>query len=200
MSIFFDEDKALTPKANESWSKGPRTDISENFAAVSKAFSMTELTQSELRNNEEEYGNVVQLLHENGNSNFINPLDPMNYMVDDIEIAPSTEEMEADFWNRVNNAKQNNEELTLKLKEAGYDSRESMQKVIAKKAQDAFLATLPLHLARSASALNCIASFSFVSLAFSALKVIISLSVSNSNCCSYKASNTVPDKSAPPPA
>ena len=138
MSIFFDEDKALTPKANESWSKGPRTDISENFAAVSKAFSMTELTQSELRNNEEEYGNVVQLLHENGNSNFINPLDPMNYMVDDIEIAPSTEEMEADFWNRVNNAKQNNEELTLKLKEAGYDSRESMQKVIAKKAQDAW--------------------------------------------------------------
>jgi len=138
MSIFFDEDKALTPKANESWSKGPRTDISENFAAVSKAFSMTEFTQSELRNNEEEYGNVVQLLHENGNSNFINPLDPMNYMVDDIEIAPSTEEMEADFWNRVNNAKQNNEELTLKLKEAGYDSRESMQKVIAKKAQDAW--------------------------------------------------------------
>jgi len=138
MSIFFDEDKALTPKSNESWSKGPRTDISENFSAVSKAFAMTELTQSEHRNNEEEYGNVVQLLHENGNSNFINPLDPMNYMVDDIEIAPSTSEMEADFWNRVNNAKQNNEELTLKLKEAGYDTRENMQKVIAKKAKDAW--------------------------------------------------------------
>ena len=94
---------------------------------------MTELTQSELRNNEEEYGNVVQLLHENGNSNFINPLDPINYMVDDIDIAPSTEEMEADFWKRVDHAKQNNEELTLKLKEAGYDTRENMQKVIAKK-------------------------------------------------------------------
>ena len=138
MSIFFDEDKATTVKTNESWTKGPRTDISENFAAVSKAFSMTELTQSELRNNEEEYGNVVQLLHENGNSNFINPLDPMNYMVDDIDIAPSTDQMEASFWNQVNIAKQNNEELTLKLKEAGYDSKENMQKVIAKKAQDAW--------------------------------------------------------------
>ena len=138
MSIFFDEDKALTPKSNESWSKGPRTDISENFAAVSKAFSYTELTQSELRNNEEEYGNVVQLLHENGNANFINPLDPMNYMVDDIDIAPSTEEMELDFWKQVDLAKQNNEELTLKLKEASYDTRENMQKVISKKAHDAW--------------------------------------------------------------
>jgi len=138
MSIFFDEDKALTPKSNESWSKGPRTDISENFSAVSKAFAMTELTQSEHRNNEEEYGNVVQMLHENGNSNFTNPLDASNFMVDDMDIAPSTTEMETNFWNRVDHAKKNNEELTLKLEEAGYDTRENMQKVIAKKAKDAW--------------------------------------------------------------
>jgi len=138
MSIFFDEDKALVPPTNESWSKGARTDISENFAAVSKAFAMTELTQSELRNNEEEYGNVVQMLHENGNSNFTNPLDASNFMVDDMDIAPSTTEMETNFWNRVDHAKKNNEELTLKLEEAGYDTRENMQKVIAKKAQDAW--------------------------------------------------------------
>ena len=135
MSIFFDEDKALVPPTDESWSKGARTDISENFAAVSKAFAMTELTQSELRNNEEEYGNVVQMLHENGNSNFTNPLDASNFMVDDMDIAPSTTEMETNFWNRVDHAKKNNEELTLKLEEAGYDTRDNMQKVIAKKAQ-----------------------------------------------------------------
>ena len=75
MSIFFDEDKALTPKADESWSRGPRTSISENFAAVSKAFSMTEWSTSEINNLQEEYGNVVQLLHENGNSNFTSPVD-----------------------------------------------------------------------------------------------------------------------------
>ena len=75
MSIFFDEDKALTPKVNESWSKGERTSISENFNAVNKAFAMTEWSHSELMNLEEEYGNVVQLLHENGNSNFTNPVD-----------------------------------------------------------------------------------------------------------------------------
>ena len=138
MSIFFDEDKALVPPTDESWSKGARTDISENFAAVSKAFAMTELTQSELRNNEEEYGNVVQMLHENGNSNFTNPLDASNFMVDDMDIAPSTTEMETNFWNRVDHAKKNNEELTLKLEEAGYDTRDNMQKVIAKKAQDAW--------------------------------------------------------------
>ncbi|MAW01982.1 MAG: hypothetical protein CMI81_03760 [Candidatus Pelagibacter sp.] len=138
MSIFFDEDKALTPSTNESWSKGPRTDISENFKAVSKAFSMTELTQSEIRNKQEEYGNVVQLLHESGNTNFVDPTDPMNFMVDDIDIAPSVAEMETSFWNQVENAKKNNSELDLKLKEAGYDTQENMQKVIAKKAKDAW--------------------------------------------------------------
>ena len=138
MSIFFDEDKALTPSTNESWSKGPKTDISENFAAVSKAFSMTELTQSEIRNKQEEYGNIVQLLHESGNTNFIDPTDPMNFMVDDIEIPPSVAEMETSFWNQVEHAKKNNPELTFKLKEAGYDTQENMQKVIAKKAKDAW--------------------------------------------------------------
>ena len=138
MSIFFDEDKALTPSTNESWSKGPKTDISENFAAVSKAFSMTELTQSELRNKQEEYGNVVQLLHQNGNTDFVDPTDPMNFMVDDVEIPPSVAEMETSFWNQVELAKKDNPELNFKLKEAGYDTQENMQKVIAKKAKDAW--------------------------------------------------------------
>ena len=114
MSIFFDEDKALTPKSNESWSRGPRTDISENFNAVSKAFAMSELSISEGINNEEEYGNVVQLLHENGNSNFVNPLDPMLYMVDDIETAPNKQEMEANFWKQVDEVKKSNPEIDLK--------------------------------------------------------------------------------------
>ena len=138
MSIFFDEDKALTPKTDESWSRGPRTDISENFKAVSKAFALSELSISEGINNEEEYGNVVQLLHENGNSNFVNPLDPMLYMVDDIDIAPDKGKMEADFWKQVNEVKKSNPEIDLKLKEAGYDTYENMQKVISKKAQDAW--------------------------------------------------------------
>ncbi len=140
MSIFFDEDKALTPKSNESWSKGPRTDISENFAAVSKAFSKDGLTQSELNNKTEEYGNVVQILHESGNSNFINPIDQQfNWQtgenMDDIKTLP---ELEANFWEQVSSASANNEELKTKLFEAGYDSQENMQKVIAKKAKDAW--------------------------------------------------------------
>jgi len=140
MSIFFDEDKALVPPTNESWSKGPRTDISENFAAVSKAFSKDGLTQSELNNKTEEYGNVVQILHESGNSNFINPVDQQfNWQtgenMDDIKTLP---ELEANFWEQVSSASANNEELKTKLFEAGYDSQENMQKVIAKKAKDAW--------------------------------------------------------------
>ena len=75
MSIFFDEDKALTPSSNESWSKGARTNISENWEAVQKAFAKSEMSTSEHNNISEEYGNVVQLLHENGNTNFVNPID-----------------------------------------------------------------------------------------------------------------------------
>ena len=152
MSIFFDEDKALTPKSNESWSKGPRTDISENFAAVNKAFSMTELTQSELRNKTEEYGNVVQLLHENGNTNFVNPIDefltlePLGSGASsifgvhsfDFSERKSKEQLEKEFWLKVEDAKKNNEELNLKLTEAGLDNKDNFHKTISKKALDAW--------------------------------------------------------------
>ena len=151
MSIFFDEDKALTPKANESWSKGPRTDISENFAAVSKAFSMTEFTQSELRNNEEEYGNVVQLLHENGNSNFTNPVDIESIMGgsqyhdnENLEVVGYRQvdnvgdiiQTQANFWKQVEEVKKSNPEIALKLTEAGLDNHDNMKKVIAKKKKE----------------------------------------------------------------
>ncbi len=140
MSIFFDEDKALVPPTDESWSKGARTDISENFAAVSKAFSMTEMTQSELSNKTEEYGNVVQLLHESGNSNFENPIDQQfNWQTGEgMEDIRSLPELEANFWEQVSSASANNEELKTKLFESGYDSQESMQKLISKKAKDAW--------------------------------------------------------------
>ena len=140
MSIFFDEDKALTPSSNESWSKGARTNISENFNAVTKAFGMSEMTQSELRNKTEEYGNIVQFLHESGNTNFVNPIDKQfNWQtgenLENIKLLP---ELEADFWEQVTEAKKNNEELSSKLFEAGLDSQENMQKTISKKALDAW--------------------------------------------------------------
>ena len=146
MSIFFDEDKALTPKANESWSRGPRTSISENFSAVSKAFSLSELSISEYNNLAEEYGNAVQILHESGNTNFVSPLDEVfnwqtgtgfNNETGFVETR-SREDLEKDFWRRVNEASKNNEELTLKLNEAGLGTYENMQKKIATKAHDAW--------------------------------------------------------------
>ena len=141
MSIFFDEDKALTPKANESWSRGPRTSISENFSAVSKAFSLSELSTSEYNNLAEEYGNAVQILHESGNTNFVSPLDEVfNWQTGtgfDNETGfvetRSREDLEKDFWRRVDEARKNNEELTLKLNEAGLGTYESMQKKLQQK-------------------------------------------------------------------
>ena len=139
MSIFFDEDKALTPPTNESWSKGARTGISENWKAVTKSFGMAEMTQSELNNKTEEYGNIVQMLHESGNSNFVNPIDQQfNWStgenLENIKLLP---ELEADFWQHVEEAKKNNEELSSKLFEAGFDSQENMLNTISKKALDA---------------------------------------------------------------
>ena len=146
MSIFFDEDKALTPASNESWSKGARTDISENFDAVWTAFGKSEMSTSEHNNISEEYGNVVQLLHENGNTNFVNPLDEVfNWQTGTgfdnqtgfVETR-SQAELEADFWRRVEEAKKNNDELNFKLTEAGLDNQENFHKTISKKALDAW--------------------------------------------------------------
>ena len=153
MSIFFDEDKALTPKSNESWSKGPRTDISENYAAVAKAFSMTELATSEMNNLTEEYGNVVQLLHENGNSNFTNPVDIESIMggsqyqenkelgvvgYRQVGEVGNLVETQANFWKHIEKVKKANPELNQKLIEAGLDTYDNMQKKISTKAHDAW--------------------------------------------------------------
>jgi len=139
MSIFFDEDKALTPPTNESWSKGARTGISENWKAVTKSFGMAEMTQSELNNKTEEYGNIVQMLHESGNSNFVNPIDQQfNWSTgENLENFKLLPELEEDFWQHVEEAKKNNEELSSKLFEAGFDSQENMLNTISKKALDA---------------------------------------------------------------
>jgi hypothetical protein len=113
MSIFFDEDKALTPSSNESWSTGARTNISENWEAVQKAFAKSEMSTSEYNNLTEEYGNAVQLLHENGHTDFVNPLDEVfNWQTGTgfdnqtgfVETR-SQAELEADFWRRVEEAK-----------------------------------------------------------------------------------------------
>ena len=152
MSIFFDEDKALTPASNESWSKGARTDISENFDAVWTAFGKSEMSTSEHNNISEEYGNVVQLLHENGNTNFVNPIDefltlkPLGSGASsifgvhsfDFSKRKSKEQLEEEFWLKVEDAKKNNEELNFKLTEAGLDNKDNFQKTISKKALDAW--------------------------------------------------------------
>jgi len=146
MSIFFDEDKALTPSSNESWSTGARTNISENWEAVQKAFAKSEMSTSEYNNLTEEYGNAVQLLHENGHTDFVNPLDEVfNWQTGTgfdnqtgfVETR-SQAELEADFWRRVDEVKKNNKELNFKLTEAGLDNQENFQKTISKKALDAW--------------------------------------------------------------
>jgi len=146
MSIFFDEDKALTPSSNESWSKGARTNWDQNWEAVQKAFARSEMFTSEYSNLTEEYGNTVQLLHENGHTNFVNPLDEVfNWQTGTgfdnqtgfVETR-SQAELEADFWTKVEDAKKNNDELNFKLTEAGLDNQDNFHKTISKKSLDAW--------------------------------------------------------------
>jgi len=138
MSIFFDEDTALKPQIDTTWSKGSRTDLFENTAAAFKAFRRTEITTSEINNLEEEYINMVSILNKAGHSDFISPLDPGNYFVDDIEIAPKREEMEVDFWRRVNELQTTDENLKSLLTDAGLNTYDSMQATISKKAHSAW--------------------------------------------------------------
>ena len=148
MSIFFDEDKALTPESTTSWAKGSKTDYSENFDAMWNAFGRSELYTSEAANLSEEYGNAVQLLHEAGHTDFVNPLDTMGVFSGegDEEVVgyrqtaklPDRENAAADFWKKVAELQLTDENLKFKLSEAGLDTKENMQATIAKKAHSAW--------------------------------------------------------------
>jgi len=148
MSIFFDEDKALTPESTTSWAKGSKTDYSENFDAMWNAFGRSELYTSEASNLSEEYGNAVQLLHEAGHTDFVNPLDTMGVFSGegDEEVVgyrqtaklPDREKAAADFWKKVAELQLTDENLKFKLSEAGLDTKENMQSTIAKKAHSAW--------------------------------------------------------------
>jgi len=148
MSIFFDEDKALTPESTTSWAKGSKTDYSENFDAMWNAFGRSELYTSEAANLSEEYGNAVQLLHEEGHTDFVNPLDIMGVFSGEGEEQvvgykqtakiPDREKAAADFWKKVAELQLTDENLKFKLSEAGLDTKENMQATIAKKAHSAW--------------------------------------------------------------
>ena len=75
MSIFFDEDTATKISNTASYATGNITGFKENAAAAYKAFVSSELSTSELMNSQEEYGNLVQILHDNGHTNFYSPVE-----------------------------------------------------------------------------------------------------------------------------
>ena len=75
MSIFFNEDQAELPEINGSWNKGTRTNFMENAKASFNAFRRSEMFTSERNNLAEEYGNIVQILHDAGHTDFVSPLD-----------------------------------------------------------------------------------------------------------------------------
>ena len=70
MSIFFDEDTATKISNTASYATGNITGFKENAAAAYKAFVSSELSTSELMNTQEEYGNLTQILHDNGHTTF----------------------------------------------------------------------------------------------------------------------------------
>ena len=144
MSIFFDEDKALTPTPLESWNKGTRTDFWENAKASFNAFRRSEMFTSERNNLAEEYGNIVQILHDAGHTDFVSPLD--------LEFDPfggstvpqhgrnikTRADLEKDFWEKIGNLQLTDERLRSLLVESKLDTAENMQKVIAEKSHKAW--------------------------------------------------------------
>ena len=75
MSIFFDEDTATKISNTASYATGNITGFKENAAAAYNAFVSSELSTSELMNTQEEYGNLTQILHDNGHTTFFSPVE-----------------------------------------------------------------------------------------------------------------------------
>ena len=144
MSIFFNEDQAELPEINTSWNKGTRTNFMENAKASFNAFRRSEIFTSERNNLAEEYGNIVQILHDAGHTDFVSPLD--------LEFDPfggstipqhgrnikTRAELEKDFWEKIGNLQLTDERLRSLLVEAKLDTPENMQKVIAEKSHKAW--------------------------------------------------------------
>ena len=144
MSIFFNEDQAELPEINTSWNKGTRTNFMENAKASFNAFRRSEMFTSERNNLAEEYGNIVQILHDAGHTDFVSPLD--------LEFDPfggstipqhgrnikTRAELEKDFWEKIGNLQLTDERLRSLLVEAKLDTPENMQKVIAEKSHKAW--------------------------------------------------------------
>ena len=144
MSIFFNEDQAELPEINTSWNKGIRTNFMENAKASFNAFRRSEIFTSERNNLAEEYGNIVQILHDAGHTDFVSPLD--------LEFDPfggstipqhgrnikTRAELEKDFWEKIGNLQLTDERLRSLLVEAKLDTPENMQKVIAEKSHKAW--------------------------------------------------------------
>ena len=144
MSIFFNEDQAELPEINTIWNKGTRTNFMENAKASFNAFRRSEIFTSERNNLAEEYGNIVQILHDAGHTDFVSPLD--------LEFDPfggstipqhgrnikTRAELEKDFWEKIGNLQLTDERLRSLLVEAKLDTPENMQKVIAEKSHKAW--------------------------------------------------------------
>ncbi len=152
MSIFYDEDTALQPKFNESWSKGARTNFLDNWDSQHDAWKKSEIFTSEQNNNAEEFINIVSILKEAGHSDFVNPIDefltlkPLGSGASsifgvhsfDFSGRKSKEQLISDFWNKVTERQTTDDNLKFLLADAGLDTPENMQKTIAKKTHDAW--------------------------------------------------------------
>ena len=130
MSIFYDSDKSKTPQPYESLAKGKRTDFQDNFSSAWDAFTKTEMILSEINNLDEKYSDINNILEKAGYF-AISPTDSSNYMVDDTEIPPSRRSLEDGYWKRIAQITAEDENVKNLLIEAGLDTQENMQKLIA---------------------------------------------------------------------
>ena len=139
MSIFFDEDTALNPNTNSSWSKGERTGGWDNWTANKNAFVRSEMFTSEYNNLEEEYHNIISIATKNGHTDIAHPLESaFNWQTGqgalDFKEVKTKEELEIEFWQNFEELQKTDFNLSAELTTAGLDTKEKMLETIAKKA------------------------------------------------------------------
>ena len=137
MSIFFDEDTALNSNTNSSWSKGERTGGWDNWTANKNAFLRSEMFTSESNNLEEEYHNAISILTKNGHVDMVHPLESaFNWQTGqgtlDFKEVKNKEELEAEFWQKLEGLQKTDFNLLDELKTAGLNTKEKMLETIAK--------------------------------------------------------------------
>jgi len=143
MSFFLDEDTALSTVNETNFATGDKTGFTENLKAAYNYGLQTELSNSELLNTVNKYGEIIATAQGLGHTSLVNPFDDDPYATEIIGpeetgILPNRNERVDAFHEKLNELQKTDLNLAKALKDKGIDTKENMEKQIGVDAQEAY--------------------------------------------------------------